>query len=117
AHVTGDVTIPEAHIHVEKTAKAGPVQPSKDVVFVGAVRPQAEQPAARPLALHARIRLIIPNPAIELDTFGLKGQPYGTLLIVESPGKPATGTGELDIAKGGTFNAYGQNLTIERGRL
>jgi translocation and assembly module TamB len=116
ARVTGDVTIPEAHIHVEKQ-KAGPVQPSKDVVYVGAQRPAGGQPPSRPLALNARIRLIVPNPAIELDAFGLKGQPYGTLLIVESPDKPTTGTGELDIAKGGTFNAYGQNLTIEHGRL
>ncbi len=117
ARVTGDVTIPQALFHIEKVAKGGPIVPSKDVVFVGGMQPQAEQQAASPLKLHARIRLVLPNPSVELDTFGLKGQPYGELLIVEEPGRDTSGSGELDIAKGGTFQAYGQNLTIERGRL
>jgi translocation and assembly module TamB len=118
ARLTGQVTIPEAHIHVEKAPKGGPIEPSKDVVFVGGLKPQAQQPAKAPLAVYARVRLVIPNPAIELDAFGLKGQPYGSLLLVENPGSTvASGTGELDIAPGGTFQAYGQNLTIERGRL
>jgi translocation and assembly module TamB len=117
ARVTGDVTVPEAHIHVESAGKAGPITPSKDVVFVGAQRPNAQQPAAAPLAVSAHIRLILPNPSVELDAMGLKGQPYGQLLIVEDPARQTTGTGELDIAKGGIFQAYGQNLTIERGRL
>lgn len=118
ARLTGQVTVPEAHIHVEKAPPGGPIEPSKDVVFVGGLKPQAQQPAKAPLALHARVRLVIPNPAIELDAFGLKGQPYGSLLLVENPGSTtAAGTGELDIALGGTFQAYGQNLTVERGRL
>ena len=118
ARVTGQVTVPEAHIQVRKTPKGGPIEPSKDVVFVGGLKPQAQQVPKTPLALYTRVRLVIPNPAIELDAFGLKGQPYGSLLLVENPGSTtARGTGELDIAPGGTFQAYGQDLTIERGRL
>jgi len=118
ARVTGEVTVPEAHVHVEKKGKEGAVEPSKDVVFVGGLKPQAQQPAKTPLAIYARLRLVLPNPSIELNAFGLKGQPYGSLLLVENPGNTTTqGTGELDIAKGGTFQAYGQDLTIERGRL
>jgi translocation and assembly module TamB len=118
ARVTGEVVVPEAHIHVEKAPKGGPVEPSKDVVFVGGVKPQAQRTAAKPLAVDAHVRLVVPNPAVELDAFGLKGVPYGSVLLAEGPGSPmATGTGELDILKGGTFQAYGQNLTIERGRL
>jgi translocation and assembly module TamB len=117
ARVTGEVAVPEAHIHVDSAPKNGPLTPSKDVVFVGAMKPAAQQPAAAPLALYARVRLVLPNPSVELDALGLKGQPYGSLLLVEEPGRPSAGTGELDIAQGGTFQAYGQNLTIERGRL
>jgi translocation and assembly module TamB len=118
AKLTGQVTIPEAHVQVRKAPKGGPIEPSKDVVFVGGLKPQAQQVAKTPLALRTRVRLVIPNPAIELDAFGLKGQPYGSLLLVENPGSTsAAGTGELDIAQGGTFQAYGQDLTIERGRL
>ena len=35
---------------------------------------------------------------------------------IEEPGKVTRGTGELEL-KDGTFKAYGQDLTIERGRL
>ncbi|MBV8200903.1 MAG: translocation/assembly module TamB domain-containing protein, partial [Acidobacteria bacterium] len=118
ARVTGQLTVPEAHVHVEKAPKGGPIEPSKDVVFVGGLKPQAQQPAKTPIALYTRLRLVLPNPSVELDTLGLKGQPYGSLLLVENPGASvATGSGELDIAPGGTFQAYGQNLTIQRGRL
>jgi translocation and assembly module TamB len=118
ARVTGQVTIPEAHVQVRKSPKGGPIEPSKDVVFVGGLKPQAQQVSKARLALSTRVRLVIPNPAIELDAFGLKGQPYGSLLLVENPGSTtAAGTGELDIAPGGTFQAYGQDLTVERGRL
>ncbi|HYL04694.1 MAG TPA: translocation/assembly module TamB domain-containing protein, partial [Thermoanaerobaculia bacterium] len=118
ARVTGQVTVPEAHVHVEKAPKGGPIEPSKDVVFVGGLGPQAQQPAKTPIAMYTRLRLVLPNPSVELDALGLKGQPYGSLLLVENPGNSvATGTGELDIAAGGTFQAYGQNLTIQRGRL
>ncbi len=118
ARITGEVVVPEAHIHVEKPPKNGPVEPSRDVVFVGGLKPQAQRAAAAPLAVSTRLRLVVPNPAVELDALGLKGQPYGSLLLIENPGNTiATGTGELDIAPGGTFQAYGQNLTIERGRL
>jgi len=118
ARVTGQVTVPEAHVHVEKAPKGGPIEPSKDVVFVGGQKPQAQQPGKTPVAMYTRVRLVLPNPSVELDALGLKGQPYGSLLLVENPGNTvATGTGELDIAPGGTFQAYGQNLTIQRGRL
>jgi translocation and assembly module TamB len=117
ARVTGQVEVPEAHVHVDSAPKNGPLTPSKDVVFIGSQKPEAQQPAAAPLAIHARVRLVLPNPSVELDALGLKGQPYGSLLVVEEPGRPTIGTGELDIAQGGTFQAYGQNLTIERGRL
>jgi hypothetical protein len=74
------------------------------------VRLQLRQPALD------RVRLVVPNPAIELDAFGLKSQPYGSLLLVENPGS-TPGTGELDIAPGGTFQAYGQNLTLDAMHL
>jgi translocation and assembly module TamB len=118
ARVSGQLTVPEAHVHVEKAPKGGPIEPSKDVVFVGGLKPQAQEPAKTPIAIYTRVRLVLPNPSVELDVLGLKGQPYGSLLLVENPGNNvATGTGELDIAPGGTFQAYGQNLTIQRGRL
>lgn len=53
---------------------------------------------------------------LSLAAFGFKASPKGSLLAIEEPGQVTRGTGELDIA-GGTFKAYGQDLTIERGQL
>jgi translocation and assembly module TamB len=53
---------------------------------------------------------------VELDVLGLSAEPEGSILLVDEPGRPTRGTGEIDLA-GGTYQAYGQDLTIERGRL
>ncbi|HEX5419710.1 MAG TPA: translocation/assembly module TamB domain-containing protein, partial [Gammaproteobacteria bacterium] len=47
---------------------------------------------------------------------GLMGKLGGAVQIVEGPGQPTTGTGELRVEKG-TYKAYGQDLTIRKGRL
>ena len=47
--------------------------------------------------------------------YGLKGEVEGQLRVRERPSRPTTGTGELRVT--GTYKAYGQNLTIDRGRL
>lgn len=114
ARLTGDVEVPYARTDIEKH-KAGPVEPSKDVVFVSA-SPTVEKPRASSVAVSARVRVILDKEGIDLSALGLKGKPSGSLLAIEEPGRPAMGVGEIDISEG-TFKAYGQDLTIERGRL
>ncbi|MDN5850165.1 MAG: translocation/assembly module TamB domain-containing protein, partial [Nitrococcus sp.] len=50
------------------------------------------------------------------EGFGLKGRIDGRLLIVQQPGGPTTGSGELRIVDG-EYRAYGQGLVIETGRI
>jgi translocation and assembly module TamB len=59
---------------------------------------------------------VILGDDVEVDVLGLHAEPTGSLLIVEAPDRPTTATGELEVSEG-TFQAYGQDLTIERGRL
>src|SRR5580693_4683888 len=115
AQVTGDVEIPSGKVNIEKRGKAGPIEPSKDVVFVNGT-PQGQEAAAKSLAVSARVRVIVPADSFELTAFGLDAKPTGQILIVEEPDKPTSAVGQLVLDQG-TFKAYGQNLTIERGRL
>ena len=110
--VAGDVAVPSADIEIEKRGERGPVTASKDVVFVNA---GAAPPPEQDMALAARVRIIL-GKDVNMNVLGLKAKPTGSLLAIEEPGKVTTGVGELEL-KEGTFKAYGQDLTIERGRV
>ncbi|MEA2559709.1 MAG: translocation and assembly module TamB [Acidobacteriota bacterium] len=110
--VAGDVTVPSADIEMEKRGEKGPVQASKDVVFVNA---GAAPPPQEDMAIAARVRIIL-GKDVNMNVLGLKAKPTGSILAIEEPGKVTTGVGELELT-GGTFKAYGQDLTIERGRV
>lgn len=110
--VTGDVTVPTAKIEMEKREK-GPVAASEDVVFVNAS--QDVPPEKTGIAVTARVGIIL-GKDVQMNVFGLKAKPTGSVLVIEEPGKVTRGSGELEV-KDGTFKAYGQDLTIERGRV
>ena len=107
--VTGDVTVPEATIGYEK--KYATVRVSQDVVIVGTVA----APVKPSRQLHARVRLIL-GERVKFKGSGFDTQLEGSLLAIEEPGRLAMGSGELRL-NGGTYKAYGQDLTIEHGRL
>lgn len=107
--VTGDVEVPVARIAYER--KFATVSLSRDIVFVGATAPVPEKQRA----IVARVRLIL-GDEVRLEGSGFDARISGSLLVFDQPGKETTGTGELEI-KDGTYKAYGQDLTIERGRL
>lgn len=110
--VTGDVAVPTAKIEMEKREK-GPVGASEDVVFVNAA--QDAPPEKSALGVMARVGIVL-GKDVQMNVFGLKAKPTGSVLVIEEPGKVTRGSGELEI-KEGTFKAYGQDLTIERGRV
>jgi translocation and assembly module TamB len=110
--VTGDVQVPSADIEVEERGERGPVTASKDVVLVNAGQ---DTPAQKDMALAARVRVIL-GQDVNMNVLGLKAKPAGSILVLEEPGKVTRGVGELEL-KEGTFKAYGQDLTIERGRV
>ncbi|MES1242271.1 MAG: translocation/assembly module TamB domain-containing protein [Acidobacteriota bacterium] len=110
--VTGDVAVPTAKIEMEKREK-GPVGASEDVVFVNAS--QDAPPEKTGLAVSARVGIVL-GKDVQMNVFGLKAKPTGSVLVIEEPGKVTRGSGELEV-KDGTFKAYGQDLTIERGRV
>jgi translocation and assembly module TamB len=111
--LTGDVVVAEAKVNIEKKPAKGPVKASQDVVFVhaGAAAP----PETKKLALRSRVRVILGRD-VQVAALGLNAKPTGSVLVIDEPGGVTRGVGEVEVTEG-TFKAYGQDLTIERGRL
>jgi translocation and assembly module TamB len=107
--VTGDVTIPRATIEIIEMPETS-VRVSKDVVLVG-----VESQPSRPVDVSANIRLLL-GEEILFKGFGFTTNVEGTLQLIEQPGTPTRGRGEL-VLREGVYRGYGQNLTIDPGRL
>ena len=108
--VEGDVTIPRAQIELrEIPALAIPV--SRDAIIVS----DTGQGYAPAIDIRARVRVLL-GDSISFRGFGITGRPTGSLLVIDQPGQATVATGQLTIADG-KYRAYGQDLTIETGRL
>jgi len=109
--LSGKLTLPSAKIDLEKLPGAEVTRESSDVVVLdaGAVeQQQGELPFAADFVL-------VLGEEVKVKGYGLDGKVEGQLRVRERPSRPTTGTGELRIS--GKYKAYGQNLTIDRGRL
>ena len=110
ATVGGRVDVPFARIQLAGLAPAAQ-SPSPDVVFVGATAESAQGG----MRVRSRVRVGISDD-VEVRGVGYRVKPEGSLLVIDEPDEVTRGTGELEI-KEGTYKAYGQDLTIERGRV
>jgi translocation and assembly module TamB len=110
AALSGRVDVPFARIQLAGLAPTAQAR-SPDVVFVGA---DAESSQAG-LRISSRVRLGIKDD-VEVRGVGYRVKPEGNLLLIDEPDEVTRASGELKINEG-TYKAYGQDLTIERGRL
>lgn len=113
--VRGSVAIPQARIAPEQF-EAGAAAASPDVVVIDPeALPEAETGAA-PVALPVFANVTVTlGDRVEIDAYGLEGNLRGELVVRERPGRPTSARGEIVVT--GTYQAYGQDLDIERGRL
>jgi translocation and assembly module TamB len=111
--LTGEVTIPEAAINLQKLPRGGEhaQAASSDVVVVDATTREEE---AEKAPVYAEITVNV-GEKVELTGFGLQANVTGALQVRESPGQSTLGSGEVRVA--GKYKAYGQDLTIQRGQL
>ncbi|MGH7725013.1 MAG: translocation/assembly module TamB domain-containing protein [Candidatus Eiseniibacteriota bacterium] len=109
--VTGELTVPVAHVDAGNRSIELAVPPSPDVVVLR----EAPDSTKLPFDLYSRVRLTLGDD-VQFKGYGIKAAPEGSLLITQEPNKPALGRGELSL-KSGTYTGYGRDLTIERGRL
>ena len=110
--LTGRLIIPYADITPRKLPESA-VTVSSDQIIVKPGQQDSQQTFNRDLL--ADLYLILGND-VRIDSLGLKAEIAGAVRIQEEPGEPATGSGELKIMKG-EYKAYGQDLTIEQGRI
>lgn len=110
--LTGEVTIPEANVDLQKLPRGEKAQQaSSDVVVIDA---KTRDEAVEEIPLYAEIAVNI-GEKVELIGFGLQSRVEGRLQVREEPGRPTLASGEVRVA--GKYKAYGQDLTIERGQL
>ena len=105
----GDVTIPWAEIELLDVPKSA-VGVSKDVIIVGEEREQKT-----PIDVDAHLRVAL-GDSVKFRGFSLDAKLEGSLLVMERPGRPTTGSGELRIEEG-KYNAYGQMLQVDPGQI
>src|SRR5690606_27143459 len=111
---SGEVLVPQARIMPEEI-EGGAVAVSPDVRVVDPDA-QAEladaEASALPVNATVTVRL---GDRVNIEGYGLKGRLSGQLEVRERPARATSGRGEIVVT--GTYQAYGQDLDIERGRL
>lgn len=110
--LTGEASVPLATVNLARLPRGGVQGASPDVVVIDDVEAALEAAQAMPLFATLTLRL---GDAVELAGFGLEAKLAGELVVRERPGEPTTGSGELRAT--GTYQAYGQSLTIREGQL
>jgi len=105
----GSLKIPKARLEPQDMSEA--VLPSKDVIVLD--MPVSEKKAE--WSVKGKLRLSL-GDNVKFRGYGLKCRITGGIDLTEQPGKVTQGHGELQIIDG-EYKAYGQDLTIEKGRL
>lgn len=104
--IEGGILLREGKIDLDRTAPTVPA--SEDVVIEDA------PPPPPPLPITADISVAMMQ-AVDLIGFGIEAKLNGGVRVSQRPGKVPRGQGEILVS--GIYNAYGQKLDIERGRL
>jgi translocation and assembly module TamB len=107
--VEGTVHIPRAIIALEQLP-AQAVRPSADATVHGV----AEAEPARPLHVRADVRVTLGDD-VRYNAAGLLTEVEGELALHYESGLTPSAAGSLRLD--GTYNAYGQLLTLQRGEL
>lgn len=109
--VQGEVRVPRARIEIRKLPESA-VTVSEDEIIVGAEAPINERTTAPVIDARVRLRL---GEAVSFSGFGLQSRLQGVLDLSGSEGRYLA-NGEL-LLREGRYQAYGQDLSIETGRL
>jgi autotransporter translocation and assembly factor TamB len=108
--VRGEIDVPRARIELLEVPQAA-VSPSRDVVYVG----QTDEVRSEPIDVTAEVNLTLGENVV-FRGLGFSTHLDGSILAIERPGRVTQGRGEL-VFREGIYRGYGQNLTVEPGRL
>lgn len=107
--IKGKVLLPKARMDLTQMESRTGTSP--DVVVMDA---EASTKAEGKLPVRATVAVTLGDD-VDIEGFGFDGGVQGALTVRERPGKVTTARGRLDVT--GTYQAYGQDLTITRGTL
>ena len=120
--LTGTMTVPKADVDASKLPGGGIAQASPDVVVTDAER--TPQQGSVPIVADITVKLgagekldldLRQGQEVHLVGFGMNGYLSGQIAVQDYPGRATVGRGQIVV--NGTYKAYGQDLTIEQGRL
>ena len=113
--LSGRLDIPKARIQLRDIPPTA-VDVSEDTVIIhrGKKVPQKES-GGMVTALNSNIEVTL-GDKVSFKGFGVTTDIRGVLHVSSEAQKPAVGEGQLSLHNG-TYAAYGQNLTIERGNI
>ncbi|MGH8505653.1 MAG: translocation/assembly module TamB domain-containing protein, partial [Stenotrophobium sp.] len=106
----GTLAVPRAEITPHELDDNG-VTVSKDQVIVGA---QPAEPSS-PLKIYSQLKLTL-GDHVEVKSFGLSTRLTGAVTLTDEPQRETRAQGELQLVDG-HYKAYGQDLSIQNGRL
>jgi translocation and assembly module TamB len=104
--IDGGILLRQGKINLDRATPTVPA--SEDVVIEDA------PPPPPPLPITADISIAMMQ-AVDLTGFGIEAKLNGGVRVSQRPGKIGRAQGEILVS--GIYNAYGQKLDIERGRL
>jgi translocation and assembly module TamB len=111
ATLSGTLTVPKAELTPQGLGDNPGVTVSRDQVLVGT---PAEQ-AGPSLRIRSNVRFALGDD-VHFKGFGLTTRLEGAVNVNDDPVRGTTGQGELQLVDG-HYKAYGQDLTIDSGRL
>ncbi|KYP96737.1 translocation and assembly module TamB, partial [Sodalis-like endosymbiont of Proechinophthirus fluctus] len=112
--LSGKVDIPWAHIEVKNMPQSTVGVSSDEVLLDDNLLPVADSDSGAAISIISNL-LVHVGDDVRLDAFGLKARLKGDLKVVQD--KQGLGlNGQIDIPSG-RFQAYGQDLIINKGQL
>jgi translocation and assembly module TamB len=109
--LSGEAEVPQMRADI-KTLPQSAVQVSEDVIIVDG-KMDVNQSKTIPLQVNLRLRL---GDDVKFTGFGLDSQLSGDVKLIKEPQRSWITNGYVAV-KEGSYQAYGQALSIERGRL
>ena len=107
--IEGNVHVPYARLNPKDVSSA--VQTSNDVVIIG-----AESSNQQKWKVNTRVRVTLDSEHVRFYGYGFEGDIGGSVLLEDHTGQLTRATGEIRVPQG-RYQAYGQRLAIENGRL
>ncbi len=107
--VTGQVRVPVAYLQLVNIP-ASAIAPSDDVVLTDTTAAQSQ---SRPISTDVRVIL---GDSVTFSGFNFNARLSGGLRVMQQPKHLATASGTI-VIDSGTYKAYGQDLTIQNGKV